>query len=135
LGAIFGLVKGVLYCVLITFFAVTLSEAARQIVLQSRSGDLIARGIRNANPIIPEDLRTYLGKYIDELDEKLHAPPAAVTPDKGVPGTAAATATDTSGAGTSSTGTSTASAPAPATTPAAKQETKKRLRDYLPKLK
>ena len=43
-------------------------------VLESRSGDLIARGIRNANPILPEDIRTYLGKYIDELDEKLHAP-------------------------------------------------------------
>ncbi len=75
LGAIFGLAKGVLYCVIITFFAVTLSETGRQAVLQSRSGDLIARGIRYANPILPEDIRTYLGKYIDEFDAKLHAPP------------------------------------------------------------
>jgi membrane protein required for colicin V production len=74
LGATFGLAKGVLYCVVITFFAVTLSEPARQKVLESRSGDWIARGIRNANPILPEDIRTYLGAYIDELDEKLHAP-------------------------------------------------------------
>ena len=36
LGALFGLAKGVLYCVIITFFAVTLSEPARQAVLQSR---------------------------------------------------------------------------------------------------
>jgi membrane protein required for colicin V production len=75
LGAIFGLAKGVLYCVIITFFAVTLSEPARQSVLQSRSGDLIARGIRYANPILPEDVRAVLGKYIDEFDAKLHAPP------------------------------------------------------------
>jgi membrane protein required for colicin V production len=75
LGGLFGLAKGVLYCVLITFFAVTLSESARQGVLQSKSGDLIARGIRNANPILPEDIRAHLGKYIDELDAKLHAPP------------------------------------------------------------
>lgn len=75
LGATFGLAKGVLYCVVITFFAVTLAEPTRQLVLDSRSGDLIARGIRNANPILPEDIRTYLGKYIDELDAKLHAPP------------------------------------------------------------
>lgn len=75
LGAIFGLAKGVLYCVIITFFAVTLSESARQRVLASRSGGLIARGIRNANPILPDDIRSWLGKYIDELDEKLHAPP------------------------------------------------------------
>jgi membrane protein required for colicin V production len=75
LGAIFGLAKGILYCVVITFFAVTLSESGRQLVLQSRSGDLIARGIRNANPILPADVRTYLGTYIDEFDAKLHAPP------------------------------------------------------------
>ncbi len=75
LGAMFGLAKGVLYCVIITFFAVTLSEFWRQKVLDSRSGGLIARGIRHANPILPEDVRTWLGKYIDELDEKLQAPP------------------------------------------------------------
>ena len=75
LGSMFGLAKGALYCVIITFFAVTLSESSRQMVLQSRSGDFIARGIRHANPILPEDVRTWLGKYIDELDEKLHAPP------------------------------------------------------------
>ncbi|MEN6450744.1 MAG: CvpA family protein, partial [Thermoguttaceae bacterium] len=76
LGAIFGLAKGLLYCVVITFFVVTLCEPARQSVLESRSGDLIARGISKANPILPEDLRSVLGKYIDELDQKLHAPPA-----------------------------------------------------------
>ena len=75
LGAIFGLAKGILYCVIITFFAVTLSESARQRVLESRSGGLIARGIRHANPILPDDVRQWLGKYIDELEEKLHAPP------------------------------------------------------------
>ena len=75
LGTFFGLAKGILYCVIITFFAVTLSETARQTVLQSRSGDLIARGIRDANPILPVDVRTWLGKYIDELDEKLHPAP------------------------------------------------------------
>ena len=50
-------------------------EAARQLVLQSHSGDLIARGIRRATPILPDDVREWLGKYIDELDQKLHAPP------------------------------------------------------------
>ena len=75
LGVMFGLAKGALYCVIITFFAVTLSEPARQLVLQSHSGDLIARGIRHATPILPDDVREWLGKYIDELDQKLHAPP------------------------------------------------------------
>ena len=75
LGAMFGLAKGVLYCVVITFFAVTVNESLRAMVLESHSGRIIAEGIRRANPIIPEDVRSWLGKYIDELDEKLHAPP------------------------------------------------------------
>jgi len=88
LGVIFGLAKGILYCIIITFFAVTLSEAARQLVLQSRSGDLIARAIRNANPILPDDIREWLGKYIDELDEKLHTPPQEVLPESKAPSAA-----------------------------------------------
>jgi membrane protein required for colicin V production len=85
LGTLFGLAKGVLYCVIITFFAVTLSESARQVVLQSKSGELISRGIRNANPILPDDVRTYLGKYIDELDAKLQPPPKEAVPGQAVP--------------------------------------------------
>ncbi len=71
MGAMFGLAKGVLFCVVITFFAVTLSESLRQMVLKSYSGYAIARLTRNANPILPEDVRTVIGKYIDELDQKL----------------------------------------------------------------
>jgi membrane protein required for colicin V production len=82
LGSVFGLVKGVLYCLVITFFAVTLSETARQAVLQSRSGYYIAKGIRQANPILPADVRKWLGTYIDELDQKLHAPPKEVVPSE-----------------------------------------------------
>jgi membrane protein required for colicin V production len=85
LGLLFGLAKGVLYCVVITFFAVTLSEPARQLVLQSRSGELIARGIRNANPILPDDVRTWLGKYIDELDAKLKPSPEGEIEDRYAP--------------------------------------------------
>jgi len=74
LGALFGLAKGILYCLIITFFAVTLSENCRRLVLQSHSGKFIAQAIRQANPFLPEDVRGWLGKYIDELDEQLHAP-------------------------------------------------------------
>jgi membrane protein required for colicin V production len=78
LGALFGLAKGVLLCVVITFFAVTLSESVRQMVLKSHSGDVIARLTRHAYPLLPEDVRAVLGKYIDELDKKLdpNTPPA-----------------------------------------------------------
>lgn len=95
LGVIFGFAKGILYCIVITFFAVTLSEGARQLVLQSKSGDLIARAIRNANPILPDDIREWLGKYIDELDERLHAPPQEISPESKTPAAAPATAPKT----------------------------------------
>jgi membrane protein required for colicin V production len=82
LGVVFGLLKGALYCIIITFFAVTLSESLRQVVLASKSGTIIARGIRDANPVLPEDVRRWLGKYINELDEKLHTPPKEALPLK-----------------------------------------------------
>jgi membrane protein required for colicin V production len=139
LGAVFGLAKGVLYCVIITFFAVTLSETSREMVLQSRSGDLIARGIRDANPVLPDDVRKWLGKYIDELDAKLHEPPHPGTSDP----LAAGVRSFADGAFSASTTTAPA-APAPvASSPIAGTSTgvsgekpaAKKLRDYLPKLK
>jgi membrane protein required for colicin V production len=62
LGALFGLVKGAIYCIVITFFAVTLSESARGHILVSRSGHFIARTIREANPVLPDEVRAVLGK-------------------------------------------------------------------------
>jgi membrane protein required for colicin V production len=81
MGAMFGLFKGALLCIVITFFAVTLSEPARQLVLKSYSGDAIARLTRNAGPILPEDVRSVLGKYIDELDKKLDPNTPAAQPE------------------------------------------------------
>jgi membrane protein required for colicin V production len=75
LGALFGLAKGVVYCVVITFFAVTLNESTGQMAIESRSGDLIARNIHKADALLPDDIRQYLGEYIKKLDEKLHAAP------------------------------------------------------------
>jgi len=80
-GAVFGLFKGLALCVLITFFAVTLSESARQAILKSFSGRSIARLIELAGPAFPEEVRTVLGKYIDQLDRRLdptnESPPPA----------------------------------------------------------
>jgi membrane protein required for colicin V production len=71
MGALFGLAKGALLCAVITFFAVTLFETSRQLVLKSRSGDWIARGTRHASLILPDEIRLAVGKYIDEMDERL----------------------------------------------------------------
>lgn len=71
MGALFGLAKGVLLCLVITFFAVTLSENSRQSVLRSHSGKYIALFIQRAAPAMPKEVRDLLGRYIDELDQRL----------------------------------------------------------------
>jgi membrane protein required for colicin V production len=83
LGALFGAAKGVLLCLVVTFFAVTLSEPARQTVLHSRSGYYTALFIHRATPVLPQEVRAVLGKYIEELDQKLD--PAGHVGAGGVP--------------------------------------------------
>jgi membrane protein required for colicin V production len=75
LGGMIGFAKGILYCTILTFFAVTLSEPARQLVLVSRSGNIIANAVSEAYPVLPEDVRGYLAKYIDEFNAKMSEPP------------------------------------------------------------
>ncbi len=81
IGALFGLVKGALLCVVITFFAVSLSESTRQMVLGSRSGYYISEGLRRATPFLPPEVREHLGTYIDRLLEELSRPPAEMPSD------------------------------------------------------
>jgi membrane protein required for colicin V production len=71
MGALVGAAKGVLLCVAITFFAVTLSERARSAVLQSRSGYMIAQLLDRAEGVMPRELHGMLGPYLDRLEQEL----------------------------------------------------------------
>jgi membrane protein required for colicin V production len=72
IGAIFGLAKGVLLCVLITLFAVTLlSEPQRQAICNSKSGYYIAVLLDKADGVIPGELHQVLDPYIDRLDAQV----------------------------------------------------------------
>jgi membrane protein required for colicin V production len=71
MGALFGVAKGVLFCLVITFFAVTLAEGSRQAVLNSHSGKFTAKLLQKATPVMPQEVRDVLGKYIDEFERKL----------------------------------------------------------------
>ena len=71
MGALFGVAKGVLFCLVITFFAVTLAEGSRQAVLNSHSGKFTAKLLQKAAPVMPEEVRDVLGKYIDDFERKL----------------------------------------------------------------
>jgi membrane protein required for colicin V production len=70
-GGMFGTLKGVLFCLVITFFAVTLSERARDAIVRSRSGYYMSRLIERAKPLLPEGVDETLGPYLDRLDEEL----------------------------------------------------------------
>jgi membrane protein required for colicin V production len=69
LGAVFGLAKGVLLCVIITLFAVTLlSDDQRRQIIHSRSGLCIAQLLDRADAIMPEELHEFLHPYLHRLE-------------------------------------------------------------------
>ena len=89
MGALFGAAKGVLLCVAITFFAVTLSHKARGLVLASRSGHYISVLLDRADAVMPNEIHDVLGPYLHRLGNELtpdgqkapeHHPPAAAEP-------------------------------------------------------
>ncbi len=70
-GGLFGFAKGALFCTIVTFFAVTLSEASRGAVLKSKSGVMIAQMLHKATPVMPPELAQTLGPFIEKLDRGL----------------------------------------------------------------
>jgi membrane protein required for colicin V production len=76
LGALLGAAKGVLWCIGITFFAITLSPTARDKILHARSGYYIAVLLNRADPVIPNELHEMLDPYLKKLEKEL-APAAS----------------------------------------------------------
>lgn len=76
-GAMFGLAKGALYCILITLFAVTLlGDNIREVVVQSRSGRYIAQVLDRSESIIPAEIQEVVGPYLQEFDQRLRQDPS-----------------------------------------------------------
>ncbi len=74
MGAIFGLVKGLLICLALTFFGVTLAEGSRALVLRSWSGNFLARVIWSVVPALPEEVRTAMGEYLERFEKGIKRP-------------------------------------------------------------
>lgn len=68
LGLLFGFLKGVTFCLMMTFFAVTLSETARAHVFESRSGYVAAIIMDRLHPVMPAELHDVLEPFIHRLD-------------------------------------------------------------------
>ncbi len=71
-GAVLGLSRGVLWCVIITLFAVTLlGDSRKQEIIHSRSGYYIAVLLDQSHSIMPAEVHEVVGPYIHSLDERL----------------------------------------------------------------
>ena len=72
IGALFGFAKGVLLCVAITFFAVTLTGPdQREQILASRSGYYIGVLLDRSHSVIPEELHEVLHPYLHKIEKTL----------------------------------------------------------------
>lgn len=70
IGAVFGLLKGSLYCILITLFAVTLAgESIREKVVRSRSGHFIADVLDRSESVIPPEIHEIVDPYLQRLQQ------------------------------------------------------------------
>jgi membrane protein required for colicin V production len=72
IGGLFGLAKGILLCVAITFFAITLVPNTRDAILESRSGHYIAMLIARADAVMPPEVHAIVDPYLNRLEEELN---------------------------------------------------------------
>jgi membrane protein required for colicin V production len=71
-GAALGAVKGVMLCLVITFFAVTLlNPSQKDAICGSYSGRYIASAIQKLPAIMPQELQAVLQPHLDKLGNEL----------------------------------------------------------------
>ncbi|MCA9137118.1 MAG: CvpA family protein [Planctomycetales bacterium] len=81
IGALFGLLKGGLYCTLITLFAVTLmGTTIREKIVASKSGRFIARNLNRSESVIPPEIHQFLGPYLERFDAEFQQAGSAGNP-------------------------------------------------------
>jgi membrane protein required for colicin V production len=91
IGAVFGLIKGGLYCVLLTLFAVTLAgEQIRETVVSSKSGHYIADVLDRSESVIPPEIHGFVDPYLRRFEQQFNQPAVDGLQGSGAPGPAAA---------------------------------------------
>lgn len=88
LGLLFGAAKGLLLCVVATFFAVSLAPAYREQIVVSRSGRMVAELLTAADAYLPPDLHETVAPYLDRFEQQLNAPADGQQPLAGESSTA-----------------------------------------------
>lgn len=67
IGALFGAFKGVVLCVLITFFAVSLSDAARSTILATKSGQWSTNALEVARDVMPPEFLNLVHDHFSRM--------------------------------------------------------------------
>ena len=70
-GGLFGFLKGVLIGMILTFFAVMLSEQTRELATQSHSGNILVRLIQRTQSLLPEDVSTLIEANLEGFRKQL----------------------------------------------------------------
>jgi uncharacterized membrane protein required for colicin V production len=75
LGGLLGLTKGLLLCLIITFFAVMFSETSRAVVFKSKTGIHLVHVITRISLFVPQDsyefVHTQFAQFNDKVDDKV----------------------------------------------------------------
>jgi membrane protein required for colicin V production len=72
LGAMFGFFKGVLLCVAVTFFAVTLLPPTQgELIVGSQSGQYIVQFLQKADAVMPPELHEVVDPYLHRVQQRL----------------------------------------------------------------
>jgi membrane protein required for colicin V production len=77
LGLVFGLAKGALICVVVTFFTVTMVPGYRSQITGSHSGQMVARLIGEADRYLPPDIHETINPFLQQFQEQFDAGGAA----------------------------------------------------------
>ena len=72
-GALFGFLKGVLIGMILTFFAVMLSEQTRVLATQSRSGAILVRLIQRTQALLPDDVSALIESNLEGFCKQLES--------------------------------------------------------------
>jgi membrane protein required for colicin V production len=73
LGAMFGLAKGALLCIAITFFAVTLLPPAQgEAIVNSQSGRYIVALLDKSHTVFPPEIHQIIDPYVNKVEQRLN---------------------------------------------------------------
>jgi membrane protein required for colicin V production len=72
MGGLFGLAKGVLVCIAITFFAVTiLPQAQKDTIIASRTGEYIVKLLDKTHSVVPPEIHDVIHPYVERIEQRL----------------------------------------------------------------